>query len=188
MMLDCSKSDYMPTAKNWKSWRAEVLAEIPAFLWWLLNRFEIPELLAHERYGVAYRNKRWEPSVTAPTPKDKETAVDELIIKAVFPIVGKAIAVLSATDLHGKLYGKDSPVREAALSAGLPRNIAYLGRRLKLWSDINNGRRNGYRIKWLGSGNNSSYCFIKKEAKTTICPTCGNTYEVKTEEERGEQG
>lgn len=32
MMLDCCKSKYMPTAKNWKNWRAAALAEVPAFL------------------------------------------------------------------------------------------------------------------------------------------------------------
>jgi hypothetical protein len=158
MMLDCSKSEHMPTAKNWKSWRKEALAEVPAFLGWLLNRFEIPAQLAHERYGVAYRNKRWEPSISAPTKTDREAVIDEIMLKAVFPFEKDTLVILTTTELHMRLYGKDSPIREAAAASNLPRNPAYLGRRLMLWITENGGERRGYRIGRLSEG---KYSFIR---------------------------
>src|SRR5258708_22514228 len=51
----------------WSTWKRQILSDIPAFLYHLVNEFEIPEEIRHDRYGVAYRNAAIEEKVKAPT-------------------------------------------------------------------------------------------------------------------------
>jgi hypothetical protein len=163
MMLDCCWSKYAPNARIWKQWKATALSQVRAFLYWLLDRFVTPERLAHERYGVEYRNKKWEPSISAPTQKDKEGIIDEIMMQALFPMPTMLTQLLSSTELHQLLYGATSRVRETAKSSNLPNTPAYLGRMIRLWSDTNSGQRNGYKVNRIGSGDHNRYLFTKTE-------------------------
>jgi hypothetical protein len=150
MIADCERSKYTPNAKNFNSWIKKIDAATPAFLHYLLNEYKLPEHLFESRYGAQYRNSRWEPKFQAPTFEDKERIIDEIFVKALFkpiPTNEPEARTVSTTELHEKLFHKDSIYRQTALDSSIPNNPAYLGRMVTQWVKTNGGQRNGYRVK-----------------------------------------
>jgi hypothetical protein len=150
MIVDCERSKYTPNAKNFKSWSRKMEEATPAFLHYLLNDFKLPEHLFESRYGAQYRNSKWEPKFQAPTSEDKERVLDEIMVKVLFrpiPTNEPEVRTVSTTDLHEKLFNKDSIYRQTALDSSIPNNPAYLGRMVTQWVKTNGGQRNGYRVE-----------------------------------------
>jgi hypothetical protein len=127
MIVDCERSKYTPNAKNFNSWIKKIDAATPAFLHYLLNEYKLPEHLFESRYGAQYRNSRWEPKFQAPT-FEEERIIDEIFVKALFkpiPTNEPEARTVSTTELHEKLFHKDSIYRQTALDSSIPNNPAY---------------------------------------------------------------
>jgi hypothetical protein len=168
MILDCERSKYTPNAKNFNSWIKKIDVATPAFLHYLLHEYKLPEHLFESRYGAQYRNSRWEPKFQAPTSEDKERVVDEIIVKVLFKVIPTAepeVRTLSVTDLHEKLFNKDSIYRQTALDSSIPNNPAYLGRMVTQWIKTNGGQRNGYRVE---DGPRNKYTFTRGIPKRRV--------------------
>jgi hypothetical protein len=168
MIVDCERSKYTPNARNFKSWSRKMDAATPAFLHYLLNEFKLPEHLFESRYGAQYRNSKWEPKFQAPTSEDKERVIDEIMVKVLFrpiPTNEPEVRTGSTTDLHEKLFSKDSIYRQTALDSSIPNNPAYLGRLVTQWIKTNGGERNGYRVE---DGPRNRYTFTRGTPKSSV--------------------
>jgi hypothetical protein len=168
MILDCERSKYTPNAKNFNSWTKKIAAATPAFLHYLLYEYKLPEHLFESRYGAQYRNSRWEPKFQAPTSEDKERIIDEIVVKVLFSPMPKnepETRTVSTTDLHQKLFNKDSIYRQTALDSSIPNNPAYLGRMVTQWVKTNGGQRNGYRVE---DASRNKYTFTRGTPKRSI--------------------
>jgi hypothetical protein len=79
-----------PTGANYAQWSHEVQSQLPAFLYYLLNIFEIPMEIRDtkgERYGIQYRNEMIQARVArAPTTEEREMELDDIVRTIVFPL------------------------------------------------------------------------------------------------------
>jgi hypothetical protein len=69
---------------SWEAWEARMLKELPAFLWWLLNEYRVPEHMWHKRYNVVYHNPAMESRLAATTADEEESVVKEIVGTGVF--------------------------------------------------------------------------------------------------------
>lgn len=69
MLLRCNQAEVgNDRAATWKRF----MSELPAFVWFLLNEFEIPKSLRSNRYGVvAYQNRELADELTAMSPEHR---------------------------------------------------------------------------------------------------------------------
>jgi len=69
---------------SWEEWEARMIRELPAFIYWLLNEYHVPEHQKHRRYNVVYHNPTMEPRLAATTADEEETEVKEIVGIGVF--------------------------------------------------------------------------------------------------------
>jgi hypothetical protein len=65
-------------------WQARTEAQLPYFLYWLLNVYRVPESLYDGRYGVRYTNPAMESRLAATTTDEDEIEVKEIVGIGVF--------------------------------------------------------------------------------------------------------
>jgi hypothetical protein len=80
----CNAGKYGPDGLRYSDWFNKLQAELPAFIWRLLNEYEIPAHLRHTRYGVVYHNPELEPKFKASTEDEIDAEQKEIIYKAIF--------------------------------------------------------------------------------------------------------
>jgi Family of unknown function (DUF5906) len=156
-------SDFTPNRKVWKTWRKKVTKQLPAFLWHLLNEYETPSAIDHDRYGVAYRNEEILARISAPTAEEKRGSVEELLWEAIFgrgdgasaaaKILAKDPVKLTATELLKRLTSRDFPLRDSLRYYGIPLSSNHLGRKLQALHDeqkLNGAQVLTIRPGWIG--------------------------------------
>ena len=98
---------------SWEDWEEKTTAQLPAFLYWIFNEYEVPAPLRHVRYNVVYRNPEVEPELAAPSAPDQDRKDQDIVHRAlgITIINGRE---LSAGQLFDIIYKFDSDVRERA--------------------------------------------------------------------------
>jgi hypothetical protein len=90
-----------------------MVCELPAFLYWIINEYEVPESMRHVRYNVVYRNPEVEPELAAPSVLDQDRENQEIVSLALGATIVNA-RELSAGKLFDEIFRYDSPVKERA--------------------------------------------------------------------------
>jgi hypothetical protein len=73
-----------PGGMRYGEWHERMVAQLPYFLYWLLNVYTVPEALRDSRYGVRYTNPAMESRLAATTIVEDETEVKEIVGIGVF--------------------------------------------------------------------------------------------------------
>lgn len=144
LLLNCFASEHTPNAKIWKHWIKQVKAEVPAFLYFLLHRFQIPDHLIDGRYGVRYKNAPLENRMSTASQEEKDEVVDDIILRTV--LATRTEYSGTSSQIHSLIFGNRSRLRETAHASNLPKSPAVLGKMLHQWIIDNGGRRKGYTV------------------------------------------
>jgi hypothetical protein len=65
-------------------WQERMEAQLPYFLYWLLNVYAVPEALRDARYGVRYTNPTYASELAAPTLEADNIELQEIVRVAIF--------------------------------------------------------------------------------------------------------
>lgn len=133
MILNAQKFIWPIPTETWEQYNEftkKISQELPAYLWWLLNKFKLPEKQRDERYGVAtYHNPKLLDAINNLSP---EQTLAELIDSDFFPRQQGASENLrmSANELYERMI--KSPLgNEFRRVVTSPQTVGYYLARLK---------------------------------------------------------
>ena len=102
---------YAPNGKGglrYPEWKNKIDSTLPAFKYWLLNEFELPDGMRHQGYGVQYYNPELSQQLAAPTQEELDNELDVMIRNCCF--------VQQVTSVNQGLQWRD--VNRVELTAG----------------------------------------------------------------------
>jgi hypothetical protein len=143
-------------------WKRTIQAELPAFLWWLLNEYEIPLDLQHPRYGINYTHPKFTVEFAAKTMRETDQEAQEVV----FDFLARPDAPVNRSCTAAKLLGEmqkfDSKVRERAKYGEFASPKKFLGA-LRRWVEAG-GKCDGFLI--------SKTDYPSKTIFTFLCEKC----------------
>jgi hypothetical protein len=88
LMLNFEDSGrYAPDGKgglHYSEWKNKIASSLPAFKYWLLNEFKLPDEMVHQRYGVQYYNPELSQQLAATTQEELDNELDVMIRNCCF--------------------------------------------------------------------------------------------------------
>jgi hypothetical protein len=140
-------------------WKAKIQEQLPAFKWWLHNEFVLPEHLKHPRYGVQYTNPDLQPKLAAPTQKERDADLEEMILGCCFEKQAKVANTqrmdwfpadnieLTSSEVNDRLLSLRNPGRTRAMKMLETRSTRKMTTWLTRLSSERKGQRNGFHLK-----------------------------------------
>jgi len=75
---------------RWNEWAQKMISQLPAFLWYLLNEYEVPAHMYDKRYNVAYHNPEIEPQLAVPSQNEADLELMEIVERGLFSYLNTA--------------------------------------------------------------------------------------------------
>lgn len=106
-----------PDHKNgfkYPEWKKHLTAEIPAYLEWVINTFQVPTHMFHDRYGIVFHNPDVEPAIAAASADNRDEALAEVIYGGLTHEYTGNLTDISPGNIHDQIFHWKSPVKERA--------------------------------------------------------------------------
>ena len=126
-----------PGGMSYGEWQARMEAQLPYFLYWLLNVYTVSEALRDARYGVRYTNPTYAAELAAPTLEADNIELQEIVRVAVFSKADEDKPLetmgLSTGDVHDRIYAHYNLSRPRAGQYPELRNSKAIGALFRKW-------------------------------------------------------
>jgi hypothetical protein len=127
-----------PGGMNYSDWEEKMEDQLPYFLGWLLNSYQVPPHLFDERYGVRYTNPTHAPKLAAPSAEAQDVEMQEIVRIGVFATSGDKILTthgLTAGNVYDRLRSIHNPSRDRAIEHPSLRSCTAIGGLMRGWVD-----------------------------------------------------
>ena len=143
---------------SYADWKTKIQEELPAFKWYLLNEFRLPQKMEHSRFGVQYSNPDLSKKLAAPSQAEIDEDLDGMILDSCFEhrtqtVDGKADwrlvnrIEMTAGQIIDRLTGARNPARDRAKKIYETQQARRMTILLTRFCNENSGQRNGYSIQ-----------------------------------------
>ena len=159
----------------WDKWYRKALSQLPAFLYWILYEYEVPEGMRDVRYNVVYRNPDVEPEITAPTDQEIEAELQNIVGIGVFTDIHGTLGVGGPATVEGPVRANAGGVVDRVLHAKSP-TLARARQHLDIFK-ANPTRLGNLLAKWAGTPGKTAACGPTATIRRILLPGGRSEYE-----------